>query len=389
MIRLKHFILDHFYISVYLAVFSTIYLGLFWLNAFELLTYLTGYFLLPFLAIYIIANRLKTLKLPSFSFNTNWITLGLGFVAFLLISSHFYDLGGIPVIQAYNSQIQSEVNQIRTSIASVSTGIWAYLYAWNLKVFLPFLLLIASHKKRYSLLVIFGIIATFYAFSLLQKSHIVWIWAPTLIYAIFQRFWLLSGLSLLIVITVLGSLVWVTNARLRGGVNDVSKVQNSSSTGSEISGGLMRRIFIVPSEMVNGWYQTIPEKKPFLYGKDFGLYCKLTNQKCSDYAKELYPIIYPEYAERGLTGSVNAAHFMRSYANFGFFGFFLAAILLNLILLMCKNTESKQNRKIAFALHFFPLVLSGSGSVFTLLMSGGWAITMVLLFLYKNDFESK
>ena len=243
------------------------------------------------------------------------------------------------------------------------------------------------HKKKYWLLLILGLLASFYAAALLQKSHIIWIWAPSLVYAVFNRNWIFAFSYASLVLITLASLVWVTNARLRGGINDVSTVVNTSSSSAEISGGLMRRIFVVPSEIIYGWYNTIPDKKPFLYGKDFGIYCKLTKQPCSDYAKELYPILYPEYAERGLTGSVNAAHFMRSYANFGNFGFFLAALLMNFVLLSCKLSESKRNRKVSFAIHFFPLALTGSGSIFTLMLSGGWVISILLLLIYRNEFE--
>ena len=50
-----------------------------------------------------------------------------------------------------------------------------------------------------------------------------------------------------------------------------------------------------------------------------------------NYAKELYPLMYPSYAEKGLKGNVNVASFMYDYANFGWKGFILSGFLLGLL----------------------------------------------------------
>ena len=83
--------------------------------------------------------------------------------------------------------------------------------------------------------------------------------------------------------------------------------------------------------MVGHWFEIIPQK-PFLKGKGYNAFCKIAKQKYHDYNLELYPVIFPDYANQGIKGSVNSAHFMRGYSNFGNLGSFLSAIMLALML---------------------------------------------------------
>jgi len=93
------------------------------------------------------------------------------------------------------------------------------------------------------------------------------------------------------------------------------------------------------------------------------------------------PFFYPEYAKQGIKGSVNTAHFMRSYANFGWWGLPISAILLASFFGFLNNIYRKTNPNLAFSLQIFPLLLLSSGSLLTLLFSGGWGLILVLIML--------
>ena len=67
---------------------------------------------------------------------------------------------------------------------------------------------------------------------------------------------------------------------------------------------------ITPGEIVGDWFEIIPNQKPYLNGNGYGFYSRLSGGKFQDYTKELYPIIYRENHEKGLSGTVNVAHFM-------------------------------------------------------------------------------
>ena len=95
---------------------------------------------------------------------------------------------------------------------------------------------------------------------------------------------------------------------------------------------------------------------------------------------ELYPIIYPEFAKRGFSGTVNVASFMYDYVNFGVFGFLLSAVSIALIFNIVEFVF-KSNFVALFSLNAFYVLMLSSSSLSTLLFSGGWGLIIVLFML--------
>ena len=126
-------------------------------------------------------------------------------------------------------------------------------------------------------------------------------------------------------------------------------------------------------------------KKPFLKGKGYNAFCKITKQKYHDYNLELYPVIFPDYANQGIKGSVNSAHFMRGYSNFGNLGLFLSAIMLALMLSVLNIVFQSSNQTMKLCINLFPIFLLSSGSLSTILFSGGWGLLILLFWIFKND----
>jgi hypothetical protein len=194
-----------------------------------------------------------------------------------------------------------------------------------------------------------------------------------------NRKWWAGILSTVVMGVLFVVAVFANNPQLHGGQHDLKPTMAKKGSAHVVSEGLFKRIFIVPGKTMSMWFKHVPKDKPYLYGKDFGPYAKLTGQKTADYNLELYALFYPDYAKQGVQGSVNTAHFMRTYANFGWWGLPFAAALLAFFFQFLNIVHRKTNAVLAFSLQIFPLLLLSSGSLLTLLFSGGWGLILLLL----------
>ncbi len=377
--QLSAFIQAHPYFSSYLLVYGLLQIGLLNTSGLTYATPLFFLFFLPFIVFYF-GLPVAKLKFDIPSFNPPklaWILLGFGG---LIAIFHLIWLGKIPFMEAWQTRQLSEAHLIR-KIGSASLPKWLhYASTWSVRAILPASALFFMIKKNKIGFVLSLFVGGFYGLALLQKSLVLWVSIPILVYFLLQRHWiralLMSALTGLLFVLA----IFANNPQLHGGVNDLKTPTPSERKSSQVSEGLFKRIFIVPGKTLSMWFSHVPKDKPFLHGRDFGLYAKLTGQKTADYNLELYPLFYPEYAKQGVKGSVNAAHFMRAYANFGWWGLPLAAALLASFFQLLNIVHRKTQGGLAFCLQIFPLLLLSSGSLLTLFFSGGWGLVILLLF---------
>ena len=387
--NLKAIYLKHSFFWIYNLVFLLLIFGDVYVFGIKHLNQLVFYFA-SFVIVYFLMNKftLKSMS-PEFTFNQKILVKFLIVIGLGIVASHLLSLGGSPAIESLDLMKISEVNMKRKSIGTNSHFIWKYLSSMNIKAILPFLLLILLIKKNKMYWVVF-FIGCFYCFSLMQKSHILSFLIPVLLYTLFKKNWLYAlkyGITIGVVII---GLVFVSSPSLRGGMNDLRKTELKSQKSNDskivsIAKSLTKRIFIMPGEMVGNWFEIIPQKKPFLKGKGYKAFCKITKQKYHDYNLELYPVIFPDYANQGIKGSVNSAHFMRGYSNFGNLGLFLSAIMLALMLSVLNIVFQSSNQTMKLCINLFPIFLLSSGSLSTILFSGGWGLLILLFWIFKND----
>ena len=387
--NLKAIYLKHSFFWIYNLVFLLLIFGDVYVYGIKHLNQLVFYFA-SFVMVYFLMNKF-TLKwmLPELKFNQKLMVKFLIVIGLGIVASHLLSLGGSPAIESLDLMKISEVNMKRKSIGTNSHFIWKYLSSMNIKAILPFLLLILLIEKNKMYWVVF-FIGCFYCFSLMQKSHILSFLIPVLLYTLFKKNWLYAlkyGITIAVVII---GLVFVSSPSLRGGINDLRKTELKSQKSNDskivsIAKSLTKRIFIMPGEMVGNWFEIIQQKKPFLKGKGYNAFCKITKQKYHDYNLELYPVIFPDYANQGIKGSVNSAHFMRGYSNFGNLGLFLSAIMLALMLSVLNIVFQSSNQTMKLCINLFPIFLLSSGSLSTILFSGGWGLLILLFWIFKND----
>ncbi|MAA58245.1 MAG: hypothetical protein CL855_07275 [Cryomorphaceae bacterium] len=391
---IKPFLKAHTFFSIYNLVFVLLLFGEFYtFGGKHIWPLALCYF--SFLIVYLIGFQLlKKSSIPASKFNFQVLVYPLIIVSLSLIGFHLITMGGSPAFESLEMMKTSEVNMHRKEIGIRANSIWRYISSMNIKAILPFtlLLLLITKRKIYWIVFFAGL---FYTFSLMQKSHVLSFLMPVLLYSLFTKKWLFAFKYTVSIALIIVGLVFVSNPPLRGGENDLKEAPSNAikvkeeSALQKISSSLVKRVFILPGEMVGNWFEIIPEHKPFLSGTGYQSYCKITHQEYHDYNLELYPVIYPNYAKKGVQGSANAAHFMRGYSNFGNAGLIQSAIFLAIVFLVMNILFKNTGIETKLTLNLFPIFLLSSGSLTTILFSGGWGLVMVLFWIFKKEFDEK
>lgn len=293
--------------------------------------------------------------------------------------------GGPPALRAGSVTTVKEFTELRGNIHCGSNSLLVYLSAWNIKAFISFALLHYALTKRRLLFYLLLIMAAFYAFAMMQKSFIVSMLAPLTLLMLLQRKFLQVGLLAALATAIL---VFQTS-QLSHLINTDKTYTNKSSepvTWMSVPKGLLKRVFIVPGEVVSKWFDVVPEKKPYLYGDGYKFIAKLKGHRFVEYNEELYPVIRPEYARQGMKGTVNVATFMREYANFGYAGLVLAGCILGFFFVLLERLFQK-HKLLFITLNVFPILLLSSTNLLTLLLSGGWIITILMYLVFRQQYE--
>ena len=363
--------------TVYLKELSIVY------SCF-LVTYCIGFYTL-------IKNKFDiTFNFKSINLN-KWISI-LPITSILLILLHLLYLGDFHAISALKLKTITEVVQLRRSITAESNILVNYIASFNIKGLLPFTLLallILKKKKLYWILFALG---SFYVFCLMQKSFIIVLLAPALIYSLLKLKWVYLIKYCTVITTVMFSLVLIQNPEISESesnseelitTNSETKNQKSNGKLKTIIIGLEKRILIVPGKTITGWFKHIPKDLPYQNGSGYRFAKFITQKEYSNYAKELYPLMYPTYAARGLQGNVNVASFMYDYANFGWKGFIISGISIGLLFVFIEWLFIDRF-VLKLSINTIPVLLLSSQAITTALFSGGWGLMLILYFLFRK-----
>ena len=340
-------------------------------------------------------------------------------VAFILITfiiHHIY-LGGIPILDAMHVNNNTESAQLRRSITSEAPRILNYIVSFNLRAFIPFMILLFFIKKKKGLYLLLILLGSFYSFSLMQKSYVVCIMSPVFLYAIFEKKYLHTLLHLFLIGLVIYGQFIVANPRANIEANPIpteeilqenkngfnaqdsllnstpeviaeeptieDKFKPSSKVFSGLYHGLVYRLAMVPGKTASQWFDIVPAQKPFLYGDGYRWLAAIKGNTYHNYFLELYPIMYPRYAARGLKGSVNTASFVVDYSNFGKLGLILAGIILALFLTIVEALFW-DDFKLKFSLNLYPVLIISSTMLTTTLLTGGWGFLLAMYFIFLS-----
>jgi hypothetical protein len=384
--KLKPFYL----LLIYLFILSVIGFGVLIDGGFYYfsLILLYGFSLISFtILINFLIHRKKFdfIKIPFIHIGSEFFKI-LAIASALFIICHYLALGQIPLLDAFLSNDYDYIVKLRSSIVEKLGTFWNYSSSFLLKAILPFLLIYFLIKGNHKWYYFTFIISVFYALSLIQKSYIITILLPALVYSVFQfKLFNIAKFSATMIIGIF-ILVFAANPQLRG-VNlpvdhQINKLQENGYGVKDASNLLFVRLVKIPGKMVMDWFQAVPNKKPFLKGCGYKFLAPFLGCEFQNYAKELYPIIYEKYSFRGFNGTVNVASFMYDYSNFGIPGLILSAFLLAIIF-STVQVIFRKSWKMQIAINLFYVLMLSSSALTTLLFSGGWGIIVSLFLLVK------
>lgn len=403
--QLKSTIKKHTLISIYTLVLFLLLFGIIVSSGTSHLAKISAY-ILSLYGSYILFSRLSLGKKqtnwfkqrPAFlteSFG-NKVAFGLWVYTLIAIIGHFAYLGSIPIFESMGQDSALEVAQIRERITSGAPRLLNYVGSFNIRAFIPFLILYTYVKNKKVLFWIILAVGSFYSFALMQKSFIFCILTPVLVYAFVKRKFI-AGIGFFVLICSVIFLQLKVANPVKHSPKPVQVEQFETATTDEDSmanatenhkpnflKGIANRIFVVPGEMIGKWFEIIPNQKPFLNGDGYRIVARLKGSEYHDYFAELYPIMYPKYAKRGLNGSVNTASFVMDYANFGILGLVLSGFLLSSLFIVIERLF-KNDFKLKVSLNTYPILIISSTMLTTTLFSGGWGAFLGLYYVCLKD----
>ncbi len=333
------------------------------------------------------------LQLPFLS-ESNRKNVELLLVSFIVVFCvyHFLFLGHVPVISAYNSEDYYGIAFMRQDINNHSNVFIKYVSSFMLKGIMPFALLYFYISNKKYFWVLFPIVA-FYSLALMQKSLIVSVLIPLIIYLLIKRKYIGAVACSFTAVLGVYILVYVTNPEIRFG-SKIKTLALKDEQGNEqgnvnpfisASGALYERVLFTTGKVSGHWFEMIPSKYP--YSKGCGYHFIAPFLGCDfddyDYSRIIYEEVYKKESKIGLKGTVTVMNFVYDYANFGYFGLFYSGVIVAFFFAFI-NKLFNDSFTWTLCLNALFVFWLSSSAFHTLLLSGGWLITLILFFIFKK-----
>lgn len=386
--RVAYFVRNNPFFTVYCFIIIFLFPGVYYKSGFRffdelalhLLSFVVLYFLLKkyFPDFSFLSKPVVTGKIPEFK---NYLPVAVLIFTVAFVVFHFIHLGYLPLLESARADNIVDIALIRQNVTVQSSSWVNYVSSFTMRAVIPFFVVYSCIAQKKYFFVAWVIVAVFYALNLIQKSHIVMAFVPLAMYFLLNKKYLKSFLTILIPVVGVFFLVILTNP---GKVTQQD--QNIELTAQEklnnSSQSLVRRLMIVPGKTVGDWFLLIPDEYPFLNGCGYR-FAKLFGCEYTEYSKLFYPRLYPHYAVKGLKGTVNVASFMYEYSNFGKAGLVLGALII-VVLFFTVHKLFANEFVWLMVFNFFPVLMLSSKSFTTLLFSGGWGLTILLFFIFRD-----
>ncbi|MGE0635526.1 MAG: hypothetical protein AB7G44_09440 [Bacteroidia bacterium] len=387
------FIRSNPFFTVYCLIIVFLFPGVYYKSGFRFFDELALH-LVSFAALYFLLKK----YFPDFRFLSRPVVTGkiaevkiylpvailiftIGFVVF-----HFLHLGFLPLLEAARADNSVDIALIRQNVTQLSSGWVNYLTSFTMRALIPFFLVYSCIAQRRTFFVVWIIIAVFYSLNLMQKNHIVMAFVPLALYFLLNKKYLKSFAVMLIPVTGIYFLVLLSNPGKVTQQDDTVELTTQEKM-NKTSIGLFRRLMIVPGKTVGDWFLLIPDEYPYLNGCGYR-FAKVFGCEHTEYSKLFYPRLYPRYAEKGLKGTVNVASFMYEYSNFGKAGLFIGALIIVLLFLTVQKLFY-DNFLWLIVFNLFPALVLSSQAFTTLLFSGGWGLTILLFFIFRDKLTTE
>ena len=295
--------------------------------------------------------------------------------------AHWAFLGQVPLIAAMGEQDDLVVQSIRLHMTEDIPTWMAYASNILIKALIP-VTLVLCYKRFPRLFLALAIAGGIYAISLVQKSYIITLFVPLWVaFLISKRWWSFSLLTGgFVLITALLLLVAQPEKLDRDAVADDGKPKKGLV--EDLVTSVMRRVVLMPGWTVSAWFEYIPEQIPFQEGSAVRPLALVLGKPYHALDREVYDIEYPVEAAKHTEGTMGSASFMYGWANFGLVGLLLSgvitAVVLRLITLLFAG-----DWRWAICVNVFPLLVLSSVALTTVLLTHGWAVTLLLGTLFR------
>lgn len=341
------------------------------------------------------------------------VSIGLLVFSVIIVIVHFIWLRGIPVIQGALNNDYYDIMRIRQAIFFEAPVFHRYMPNLLLKSVLPFLILYFYIGKRPLLFWLTLIVATLYGTALMNKVFVVIPIAPLCAYLILKRHFFLFVKVLVLPVCLLASLVFVQNPQIRptfwtpeGKATAAGKPLivertigakryrgNDSIAENKVEAALFPafqfvetiylRIYVIPGQVVSAWFNDIPEKLPFANGCGYRWAAALKGCDFLFFPQLVHDIENPVLVKEGIHGTMTAGSFMEDYANFGKLGLLIGGVLMGFFLALIGKIYSEK-WQAALIFNFIPIAMLIELPLTTVLLTGGWALTTFLYFIFQS-----
>ncbi|NSL72222.1 hypothetical protein C6Y62_10425 [Hyphomicrobium sulfonivorans] len=341
-----------------------------------------------------------------------WL-VGLAAIAISLMHHIWFD--GFTLFSAGQAENNVGAALVRQN-ATASLPTWM-MYASQItsRCLFPIAAVIALWRGKHALAICILAFGLLYSACLMQKSGPILLLLPTILLLIHKRRYIFAGIATTTAVVTVLALGFLANPTLTRTKQSVAVVDtgsivtgsiatepvdtrsvvtetvvaetaaaeshrpplNTAGRLSKLGNSLLFRVAIVPGEVASEWFSVFPEKRSFGYGCGYRFLAPLVDCEFQNYARLIYDDFYKVEVSKGLQGTVNAASMMTAYANFGWPGLVGSAVLHALIawVLMMMFARTPELLLPINATYIF---LLSSGDLFTMLLSGGWGLAILL-----------
>lgn len=323
--------------------------------------------------------RLKTIKIEISHVNISKVMEFASIIFILITAVVFFIFRGMPTLEAFNLY---DIYELRSSYSLPS---WvSAMFNISSKTLIPFTVSILLKRKKYISSVLFLIIQLLFYLWLGNKLTLLSLAIIPAVYFLTRKktrsvnMILVILLAIVSFVSLLPELVQSTSGNLNRAI-------------IYIYGLLVRRNIFVPAYLKTCYYDFFVVKGNPIVGFFGTIIAPIMFWLGFEYpyqSEYLYTrAIGHMYAN---DSNANTGVFGRELAHFGFFGIFVAAICLLLLLYAIRCSEKRNGQSLVLCFTIYNILLLSNSGVFDIFSISPLLVMLFILFLYdENDARGK
>lgn len=335
-----------------------------------------------------------------------WLVVAYG----LVVASHFLLLGYVPIVSALSSTTDIGVSLVRQAGYFDLPPLMRYASDYSVKAVGPALLLITYYLRSR---LFWGVllIGVFYSMALFARVLPLMLLSPLLVYMLLSRRWLSAAAVLGLLALMVGALTTLSSISIREDLREtvtevvvLSEEARSVGIGYQTASkketppkkeappkvkqewqstsalyGIYERALIVPGQVLDQWFYYYERSDLREHGCGYRVLAILQGCEYVHIPSKLYGVFYQENMAQGMKGSLNAALFMTDFANWGYAGLAVSALMGGLLFALVYLIYL--DHPLALPMNIPLIVVGMESNLMTAINSGGGWLVMTLFFI--------